>query len=233
MRALRGLIATVVLACGAAAQGEAIEEVRRVLANGGHQTELPGDVEGVGGENGRSRGSGWSMPNGLSVGSTAATVLMWGVVGLAIAALVASFVRQAGAAASSAAGPQSAARRGSSPAAPAPSDELTLDDPRLDPSRLAAAGDFAGALRVLLLRMFFLANGGAANVAPHVTARELLRRLRRQRRDVEPVARLVDVVERVHFGGLPADRSMYENAAAACAAFEATLREPVANGAAS
>jgi len=235
MRVLRGLVASVVLVCGASAQGGSNDELRRLLVDGGHQIELPGDVDGVGNDGARrmsrDRSSSPSSPGWFSVSSGAAAVLMWTVVGVAAAVLIAAVVRQSGGSLRSEPRPKGTVR-GASPA-PTADDRPSLDDPRFDPRELAAAGDFAGALRVLLSRAFFVANGGAANVAPHATARELLRRLRRTRLPVEPVAELVAVVERVHFGGQPADRAMYEAASASCAAWESRVRKQPANGGAS
>jgi hypothetical protein len=226
MRVLRGLVATSVLVLGAMAQERSADAVRRVLDAHGCQTDLPGDGDGAGtgtGDAGRRRAARRDRSSvSFEVGQGSAVfaeVLLWVVVGAAVVVLLAAILRGAGVAAPE---PGNAPKKkvvAGSAETPATDAEVLPDH-----ARLAAVGEFAAALRALLLRAFHVAHGGAANVPLHTTARELLRRVRAERAAVEPLAGLVATVERVHFGGRPADRALYDASCAQFAAWESRWR---------
>jgi hypothetical protein len=224
MHVLRGLVATSVLLLSAVAQERTADLAKRVLEEAECQTELPGGGDGAGGgiggerrgvrESRRSRDSfGF---DGVDMGSLA-HVLLWGVVAAAVVMLGAAIVRHGGAGA--ARGRTVATVRTATAVAEAP-----RDDEMPDHERFAAAGDFASALRAVLQCAFFVSRAATDGLPAHATARELLRRLRGRPVPTEPLARLVETVELVHFGGRPADRAAYDGSRAHLANWEAGFR---------
>ena len=196
-----------------------------MLVDHGCQTELPGAGDGAGtgaadaNRRRAARRTSDSPSFDVGAGSAAfAEVLLWGVVGAAVIALLAAIVR--GGLSAATAGPTAPAKKvvtgRSEPPAPA--------DAEPDPAALAAAGEFAAALRALLQRAFVVVHGGRANIPLHATSRELLRRAGGKRAALEPIAGLVATVEHVHFGGRPADRALYDATATQFSAWESQWR---------
>jgi hypothetical protein len=218
MFGLRDALLALALCGVAAAQGAADgAEVptRELLARDGCQTSLPGVVEGEAGEAAARRSGARSRPResfdsrfdfGLGGGAAFAEVLLWLAVVVAVVMLVAAIARsRLGGDAPGRAGPAlvRGAARSDDAAASAAASELP------DHEVLAAAGDFRGAVHALLRRAIDAWNDRGGALPQHATAREALRRAQRVLA-AEPLGRLVAVVERVHFGGHPADRDLYE-----------------------
>lgn len=210
MHVFRGLAVSLVLLLGAPAQDVTAERVQRLLAEGECQTSLP--------EVGNARSPGIPFPVGV------ATILLWCVVGGAAVLLVAALVRGARGRVERE-GKSLPVRVGPAPAAAPTPDTLP------DHVRLAAAGDFAAALRAMLQRAFAVAMPRTGSLPRHATARALLRQLRSEagghgELPIEPIAHLVEVVEHVHFGGRPADRVLYEGSRERLSQWEAAWQVP-------
>lgn len=235
MAFLRGLVVLAVLLGGLAAQDVDRDRITRALERGQCQTELPGEVASAnGGGRGRDAGpkpvrrgerSGGRSGDGGAFGGLSllpaglAVVLFWAVVVLAVALLVAAIVR------SWRGRREPAPRRETVRAQSVPSPEAATEAMQ-DYERLAAAGEFAAALRALLQHAFaaWTARGGSLPV--HATGREVLRLVRRKVVATEPLAQLVAAVERVHFGGRPADRAQYDASRLQLQQWEVACRQP-------
>lgn len=233
MRLLRGTLLALGLGCGLSAQTAGGERAHAVLEKAGCQTSLPGDEVRYGGRASSSRtprgerrrpAEAKDLRLGLApmCGAEFAQVLLWAGVGVAVVLLVAALVRER---AGQVARRKVAGRLQGRPVAPTVAAEPVVAAPP-DPEQLAAAGDFAGAVHALLVRGIaaWLASGGEA--PRHATARTLLRRAQRARNGAEPLAALVSASERVHFGGRPADRALYEASRAALQQWEAACPQP-------
>jgi hypothetical protein len=231
---LRGLAVAALLLCGIVrgivAQDVDPDDVARVLERGACQTQLPGEGTSHGGRReaaptrrgersgapGRSS-TGWG--GGILVAPGVAVVLLWVVVGVAVLLLVAAVAR-------SWRGRREPARpvaklRAASVPRPASSPE-----PLADHERLAAAGEFGAAVHALLQHAFVAFGARVGGLPVHATGRDVLRLARRQAAATEPLAHLVAAVERVHFGGRPADRGQYETSAAHLRQWEVACRQP-------
>lgn len=224
MHVLRAFGVATVLLLGVAAQEPDVAHLQRLLADGGVQTSFPDGSPGSGAgrhaapgraparRGGRPRESwpsrGLSMPPGL------AEVVLWGSVAIAVAVLVVSLLRRSGDRVDA---KQAAPRRavGVGRVMPATGDDVP------DHEQKARAGDFVAALRALLQRALWVARDATGELPLHATGREMLRRLRRHPVPVEPLAHLVAVVERVHFGGRAADLRDYEESRARLSQWEA------------
>lgn len=220
-----------VLLLPAVAQDLSAERVQQLLAEADAQSALPGVDAGSGtegtasgpsergrtGERGRRGSSSSWLGDGLSLPTGLATILLWSFVAAVVLVLVATIVRS-GRGAKSPPPPGKAKVRAGPAAEPAgaPPAEVVPDH-----ERWANAGDFAAALRALLQRAFVVSRDQSGGLPVHATARELLRRLRGKPVAIEPLVHLVETVERVHFGGRPADRTVYEGACASLARWEA------------
>lgn len=225
MLLLRGTLLSFTLCLAAVAQGRPGPTLQEVLRASDCQTVLPGQQGGGAGGQAtpppgdrstpreRGEGRGWSFD--LDLGPLA-QVMLWTGVGVAALLLLAAILRSRGAAAPVAA---LTPVRGAAP----PVDETP--EPA-DHERLAAAGDFRGAVHALLRRA--IAAWDAAGASPvHATSRELLRRAQRVMQAVaDPFASLVAAVERVHFGGAAADRGLYEASREQLSRWEAACRQP-------
>lgn len=210
----------------AASAEEARAAVRGVLEAGDYQGELPlpqpGSADGAGGDNGVWKNPDWwrdegdaqapdryhaapesGKPSGFSLDLPPAVlevlrVLMWGVI-LAGGALLGYYLvneavlhfrgrksnwEEADEGETGAAGQRRA--RG-----------ISLEDC----DRLAAEGDFAGAIHALLLHWLGRLREGGAALPAALTSREILRRLRLAKEEQDALAVLVRLVELTHFGG--------------------------------
>lgn len=236
MALLRGLAVVVLLLGPAAAQPAPPQEAanvleERVVDRHGVQTALPdaaGELGGSGDGNarrargerygGEARSRRGGSP-GIVLPPFLAQILLWGAVGLAVVFLVAAIVRGLGGRRDAA--PVAAARR----VTPLPIETEADAEPVPDHERLAAAGDFAGAVHAVLRHAFaaWVRRGGVLPLS--ATAREVLRTVQQRRGPVEPLAQLVAAVERVHFGGRAADRSLYEASRAWLAQWEAACAQ--------
>lgn len=201
---------------------ELAARARRILERRDAQTELPGGRGGAasdrpggrrpprGSGQGRDttpdRGSG--MPLHALVGAGAlATPLLWFVVVLAAAILIAAIVRSFG---GRRAGPGRVAERRIAV------DRVAADEPAPqalpDHAVHAARGDFAAAVQALLQHALLALQARAGSLPIHATARAAVRIARSRHLAAEPFAGIVRLAERVHFGGQPAGRDDYEAA---------------------
>ncbi|MBL9076892.1 MAG: DUF4129 domain-containing protein [Planctomycetes bacterium] len=235
MAMLRGLVLVALVLGGLAAQDDYAARAERVLAQHGCQDSLPGESAPARRGSGRPDGSeprgersgapgrsGGRWNPGLPIPPIVAQILLWTIVALAIALLVASIVRGLGGSATAARAP-SPTKPAARPAAVAgnpPEPDAALPDH----ARLAAAGDFAGAVRAVLQAAFaaWVQRGGPLPRA--ATAREVLRLVRNRRLADAPLAQLVAAVERAHFGGRGADRGLYEASRDWLGSWEASCR---------
>jgi hypothetical protein len=96
--------------------------------------------------------------------------------------------------------------------------------PLPDHAQLAAAGDFAGALRALLGHALQRWSLRAGALPQQATARAVLRAVRLSPLPAEPLARLVAVVEQTQFAGQPPERDAYQRGTADLAAWEAACQ---------
>jgi hypothetical protein len=232
---LRGLVVAALLLAGIAAQDVDRARVDRVLEQSRCQTELPGEARAVGGggrppesaprpvrRGERSGGSGGAgspfgalslLPFGL------ATVVFWAVIVLGAALLVAAIVRSWRGRREPAVRPATVRARSrpvhEEPPVPVP-----------DHERLAAAGDFAAALRALLQHALAAWSARGGGLPVHATGREALRLVRTKLAATESLAHLVTAVERVHFGGRPADRAQYDASRLHLQQWEVACRQP-------
>jgi len=235
---LRGTLLALCLASAVPGQADAPAasaplDVRALLQESGCQTTLPGEPgenperrggrdtpDGGGRTRPRDQGRATSWPEfGLGFGGLA-QVLLWLGVGVAVLLLVAAIVRSG-----------LARRAVAAPARPVVSGPATaaVDDPErvlLDHERLAGSGDYAGAVHALLQQAIAVWVAGGAVVPAHATARELLRRAGARAVPVDAFAQLVAAVERVLFGGRPADRRLYDDSRQQLQRWEAVCRPP-------
>ncbi|MBL8727299.1 MAG: hypothetical protein JNM25_02635 [Planctomycetes bacterium] len=213
---LRGLAVAALLLSGIAAQDVPKDAVARVLERGKCQTVLPGEHGAPGGsgapppraeptrrgERSGAPGGFWSS-GGLGLGPDFAVTLLWLGVPLAAVLLIAAIARSWRGRRE----PATVAARVR--AAPVP-DPGPAPEPLPDHERLAAAGEFGAAVHALLQRAFAAWMAQRGGLPPHATGRAALGLVRKQAATTEPLAQLVAAVERVHFGGRPADRAQYE-----------------------
>ena len=149
-----------------------------------------------------------------------AEVLLWTVLTIAAIALVVALWRGR---LHGLAAPIPPAVRGTTTPSPAP-DEAA---PTLaDHERLAAAGDYAGAIRALLAAAFAALAARAVVLPRHATPRAGVRRARAAGLSADELAQLVGCAERVHFAGDPADQGRYEAALAHFRAFRERCTTP-------
>lgn len=225
----RGILVAVLLlggpvAANLAAQDDVRTRAQQVLEAADCQTSLP-DSASRGGERTGARDvrerkavkrrggrADSSPPPGALIGGLGlAEVMLWLVIAIAAAVIVVAIVRgQRGTAAST---KMRAVRARSEAVAVAAVPELP------DHARLAAAGDYAGALQALLRAAFATWSERAGAVPVHTTARGLLRTARAAV-PAESLAHLVAAVERVRFGGQAAERDQYEVAVPQLACWE-------------
>src|SRR5262245_53742582 len=222
----RGMLMSVLLlATGVAAQDDLAARAREVLTEAGCQPTLPGDAGSSGGARASRPGPEGSRRSRrgerpIDLGGDAlgglAQVLLWVVVAGALGWILASVVRER----RDAAAPATARPPRGMSVAPAVSAALELPDH----ARLAADGDFAGALQALLRHAFANWSTRTGAVPVHATARELLRRARNVVR-ADSLAHLVAAVERVRFGGQHATREQYDDAVPHLAVWEDVCRK--------
>lgn len=209
MPGLRGLLVLLGLTGALCAQADGARpltgaDVRRLLEDHGCQVELPD-----GRELGRTGGRGSRfLPRsdaGISLPSCSADALLWGGVGVAAVLLVLSLARRAAAARP----PERARAVVTTRERPDPAAVAGLPDHE----RLAAEGDFDGAVHAALVHAFACWGRAVEALPPHATGRQLLRRAAGRRGlPMAQLQSLVTIVERVHFGGRAADRDTYEQA---------------------
>jgi len=224
MRALWGLILGLMLIAVAPAQDVTRDLVRTVLEDADCQTSLPGDDGAIRSGDGpaeevlrnRRRGSPFDGVSSLGGGFT--TVLMWLLVVVVAVILIASLVRHK----------SNVAPRKRSPAKPVTL--VTEDKPEDAPlpayARLAADGDFAGAVHAALLHAFAMCATRIGALPEHATGRQVLRLAKRKKLPTGDLGELVMAVERVHFGGEVADRELYEASQQRLRAWEAACQPP-------
>ncbi len=190
------LLAILVGVFGAAATPAQIQDAtRRVLDPGTYQTNLPGHPQP--GDDPSAMTNTLRRLGRLAASPLAyvAQWLLWGLAIAAVLALVGVLAREAwrvpGTGAAAGDGPHVA--RGS------PGE---LGRPLADAETLAAAGQYAEAIHVLLLRTIeVLARRAEAPLAPAWTSREILHRLALAETPRSALADLVGEAERCHFGG--------------------------------
>ena len=144
-----------------------------------------------------------------------AEVLLWFGVAVAVVVLAIAMARSRGG--TPAAAPVAATVRGRRQPAATPA-------PLPDHAQLAAAGDFAGALRALLGHALQRWSLRAGALPQQATARAVLRAVRLSPLPAEPLARLVAVVEQTQFAGPPPERDAYQRGTADLAAWEAACQ---------
>jgi hypothetical protein len=189
---------------------------RRVLAEGGYGTKL---------EDGRppspppsekaprnppefDRRSGSSnTPAGASL-AFAGEAVLWVLVAVVVAAAIAALVKAVARRGRTAAG--GAAAKGRAPTVATSAPDAQPSDPR-SAEALAAAGDFAGALRALFLRLLRAAYGGSAP-PPALTERRAAAAARGP--ESIPLRAVARVLERVRYAGAPADAAAWREAEA-------------------
>jgi hypothetical protein len=233
MCVLRALLAAVLwgswLPCQISGPGspELQDRARQVLAAADCQTELPGtEPAEAGAEPSRlSRRGGKVLPREARdrqrlpyVPWCGGEVLLWGVIAGAVLGLVVLIARGARSLGegrgrttpvSGAAGPEAAAAVAELP----------------DHARLAQQGQFAAAVHALL-RHAFAALSRAGNALPeHATGRALLARAASGSLPTEGLARLVQSVELLHFGGRPARAEHYQESLRSYEQWEAACRK--------
>jgi hypothetical protein len=208
-----GLFLLVGLASPEAA--EVREAARAVLSQPAYQSELPGDPEfGAAPTSAAPRPHRWDGPR-LADGSPIAGVLMWSLIGIfvVLAGAVAWRELKVGRAGEPA-GPD-----GGDGDAPAP---VIGPAPLADAEALAALGQFAEAVHVLLLRTL-QALSRRADVPEALTSREVLGTVSLAPPARAALGQLVDAVEVTRFGGAAAGRADYDRCVAAYRAFVGTL----------
>jgi hypothetical protein len=189
-----------------AAPTEADQAARRILSETEYQTELPEHAPRADPERGSRRTGVVDEDLGrIESPDTLATVmriLWWIFVGVGLVVLLLWLGRELGARHEKA--PSAAAAPGAMPrtAPPAP----------IDPEGLAAAGRYGEAIHALLLRVLLELRRGA-RIQPAWTSREVATRVPLEDTVREGLRALVHAVERVHFGGLPADEAEYRRCA--------------------
>lgn len=208
------------------------ERARRVLQEQDSQLELPTAGDRVDGPSrrapertgssapaGRGRGSAPRSVFGGPAGFSIAEPVLWLLVALAVLGLVIAIVR----------GLAGRAPRVAVPARPRPevrSEPVGEDTPATLPEheRLAARGDFAAAIHVLVGHAVQVFADVAGAVPLHATAREVVRRARARSMTTDDFAALVRTFEVVHFGGRGADRALYESSRAQLEQWRAACR---------
>jgi len=215
MRFFQGLIVALTLLVAAAAQDVTRERVEDLLERAGIQRELPGEP-GALPDDGPSRSSDWNMP---SLGAGVAQAAFWLFVGCAGVFLLVLIVRAFSGRRAPAEGRSGKVRlAGERPAEPPPPREVP------EHSALAAAGDFAAAVHALLQKAFALWEAKTRPLPQRATGRDVLRVVRAAKVESDALAALVGAVERVHFGGRPADQVLYEASCERLAQWEAQCR---------
>lgn len=236
-------------AWAAASAEEARAAVQKVLEAGDYQSELP--LPKVSGGEGSSGESGiWSDPewwrdegdaqapdiyhpapqqrnsSGFDLNLPPAVVealrlLMWGVIFAGVALLVYYLINEARLFSRWKQEDWQQPDEGAAAAGSAQARGITLEDC----DRLAAGGDFAGAIHALLLHWIGRLRDRGVSFSSSMTSRELLRRLKLEEPEREALSLLVRLAELTHFGGRVASesdfrecRALYERVAAGGAA---------------
>jgi hypothetical protein len=199
-----------------------------VLDDAGCQTALPDETGTGGGEAGREgRTGGRVLPREVppprpllgDVPVRAAELLMWVSIGVAALLVLIVIVRSASTFAEQRRRPAAepvTARRIEPGAAP----ELP------DHAALAASGDFAAAIHALLRHAFTALGRRCGGLPDHVTGRGLVRRAAQEAVPTEALARLVQAVELLHFGGRPAEARHYQDSVQVLQRWEAACAKP-------
>jgi hypothetical protein len=228
---LRGALLSLALCLAGTAQTDVGERARSVLREADVQMALPGDdgnLHGTTSPSGRRYGArtgprephrrqAWPLlPCGLAA---LGPVALWVGVAVAGALLLAAILRARTAGATPPPREPKVVGRRAAGGVPEPAAALP------DHERLAAAGDYHGAVHALLARAFTAWTSRGNVLPPHATARQGLRRVQTGM-PAEPLAALVAAVERVHFGGEVADRDGYEHARSWFQHWEAACRPP-------
>mgnify|MGYP000850455309 CR=1 FL=1 len=229
---LRGALLSLALCLAGTAQTDVGERARSVLRDADVQMALPGDDgdrHGSASPLGRRYGArsgprerthrsqAWHLvPCGLA---SMGPVALWVGVAVAGALLLAAILRARTAGETPPPREPKVAGRRAADGVPEPAIALP------DHERLAAAGDYHGAVHALLARAFAAWTSRGNVLPPHATAREGLRRARAGM-PADPLAALVVAVERVHFGGEAADRDGYEHARTCYQHWEVACRPP-------
>ncbi len=175
-------------------------EVERVYDWAGYQRELPGDDPALTHPKQPPR----DVRFNIDLGSLPTTIL----IGLAIVviALVLMGLRSGGLSWGAAVEPPQAPEE-----TPAETRRETLKARLDDADHSAQAGDWAAAIHILLLTSIELLRRRIGQVVPvAMTARELVGRARLEEQARADFAALVSAAELCHFGGRPADRSLYD-----------------------
>jgi len=184
-----------VLFLGAAATPAEIQEAtRHVLDPGKYQTRLPGHTQP--GEESEALARALRGMNRLSVSPLAylAQWLLWGLAILAVVVFLGVLAREAWRVPGTGAEADGQHEARGSPA--------ELGVPLADAEALAAAGQYAEAIHVLLLRTLeALARRADTALAPAWTSREILGRLPLAETPRGALSDLVSEAERCHFGG--------------------------------
>jgi len=168
----------------------------------------------------------WDEPEYAIPGAVGAvaSVLLWSLLGVGAAVLVALIVK---AIASGAIVARAArAKAGASVVVPSRADERP--PPPIDEAdRLAAEGRFDEAVHLLLLRAVYAVRLGARDVPRHFTSREVAGDLALDAARRDPLGVLVEAVERSLFGGRSLGAADWAAARAASDRFHATAPQPV------
>lgn len=211
MRVLLGVIAGLLLLLPLAAQEVTRDLVREVLDASHCQQVLPSG-ESLGAEaaepGARTRRSG--SRSGMRMGvmpslGGLSTVLLWAFVTVVVMIMLATIVRSRRDSGRRVVQKDAAVRVRNQEVAGEPEPESIPEH-----ARLAGAGDFEAAMHATLLHAFAACARVLGAVPPHATGRQLVRLASQHTLSVEDLSQLVSAVERVHFGGQPADRELYE-----------------------
>jgi len=201
MALLRGAMLASLAAAAAGGTGTVADQARRILSDGAYQKALPQDP---------------APPDPrrflLDLGPLAplARILLFTALAVAVALAIAWLVTRLRGRAG-----EVAIDEGTAPA--------QLEVPLEGAERLAAAGRFAEAIHALLLETL-AALSRAAQLAPSLTSREILSRVRLPVRARDALAGLVLAVEISRFGGTPAGEGDYRACLERFHAFLGTYR---------
>ncbi|MHA1536069.1 MAG: DUF4129 domain-containing protein [Alphaproteobacteria bacterium] len=214
-----------------AAAAESIEQaVKKVLGDKSIQSALPGKGQAqaprIGGRpSRRPRGSTWRGFGAVG------QIILWGLVVLAGGLLVYFIIREY-------AGYRRRPRRARDGASAdgaiqGPAEPAAPEDLLAEADRLAARGEFAEAVHLILIHSLRrLEAGGTRALGASLTAREIVSRAGLQSQARGWFAHIVGASERVHFGGRDADAPAYAKCREAFEKLAGEIAAPAGEGSA-